>query len=220
MKTLYLLPLLFFAVIWLIRASFAGQQKQVYIAKPLATLLVIAAAGMAFLAPNQHPVYTFGILIGLILSLGGDIALMFSDRPKAFLIGLVFFLLAHIAYTAVFSLLGRFSIGDILSAAILILIGVAFYRLIRPGLGAMKAPVIGYMLVISLMVNRAFSTFASPIFSSGQAWMISMGAVLFYLSDMILAANRFWKPWRFHHWSLALYYAGQFLLAVAASYFA
>lgn len=75
------------------------------------------------------------------------------------------------------------------------------------------------MLVISIMVHRAFSTFASPILTTGQALMIAAGALLFYLSDVILAANRFWRPWKYHRWSLALYYGGQFLIALAASFF-
>jgi len=61
---------------------------------------------------------------------------------------------------------------------------------------------------------------ASPAFSLGQGLMISIGAVLFYLSDVVVAANRFWKPMRYHRLSLALYYGGQFLIALAASYFA
>ena len=49
--------------------------------------------------------------------------------------------------------------------------------------------------------------------------MILAGALLFYLSDALLAANRFWKPWRYRRIGLAPYYAGQFLIALAASYF-
>jgi hypothetical protein len=49
--------------------------------------------------------------------------------------------------------------------------------------------------------------------------MIATGAVLFYISDIILAASRFWRPWRYHRLSLAFYYSGQLLIALAASYF-
>ena len=75
------------------------------------------------------------------------------------------------------------------------------------------------MLIISAMVSRALSAMASPVFGDEQALMVVAGAVLFYFSDVILAANRFWKPWRYHSVSLALYYSGQFLIALAASYF-
>lgn len=216
---LYPIPLLLATVLWLIRAQFQGRRWQVYIAKPLSTLLVVVVALLSLLEPAHRPLYTTGILLGLVLSLGGDVALMFPEKERAFLIGLALFLMAHIAYTAVFMSLGRFSGWDLLSAALLGLAGVGFYRLIRPGLGTLKGPVIGYMVIISLMVHRALSAFASPVFTSGQAWMIAAGALLFYFSDVVLAANRFWRPWKYHHWSLALYYSGQLLLALAGSFF-
>jgi uncharacterized membrane protein YhhN len=158
--------------------------------------------------------------VGLLLSFGGDIALMLKEKPKSFMVGLALFLLAHVAYTVVFTLLGKSSAWDIVSAVVLLVVGIVLYRLFKPSLGKMRIPVIAYILIISLMVNRAFSTFASPLFTTAQAWMISIGAVLFYVSDVILAAARFWKPWPYHRISLAFYYAGQMLIALAASCFA
>lgn len=215
----YPIPILAITVLWLIGAEFREQRRQVYIAKPLSTLLVIAVALLSFLEPASNPFYTTGVLVGLFFSLGGDVALMIPEKPGAFLAGLVLFLMAHVAYLVTFTLLGRFSPWDILSALLLLVAGVGFYRLIRAGLGPLKGPVIGYMLVISVMVHRAFATLASPLFTPGQALMIAGGALLFYLSDVVLAANRFWKPWKYHHWSLLLYYSGQLLIALAASPF-
>ena len=122
-------------------------------------------------------------------------------------------------YTVVFTALGRFSAWDAVSAAVLLAAAVGFYRLIRPNLGTMRVPVVVYMVVISVMVNRALSTLVSPAFGSGQAAMVAIGAVLFYISDVILAAARFWRPFRYHRVSLAFYYGGQLLIALAASYF-
>jgi hypothetical protein len=69
------------------------------------------------------------------------------------------------------------------------------------------------------MVSRAVSTLASPLFSGTQAALIILGAVLFYVSDLILAAARFWRPWKYNRISLVFYYGGQTLIALAASYF-
>lgn len=219
MKTaLYLIPALMIAVLFLIRARLLEKQVQIYILKPTATFIVILVALASFLEPVQNGMYTVGVLLGLFLSLGGDIALMFQEN-RAFLTGLALFLVAHIAYAIVFIWLGRFSAWDLLTTALLLIAGVSFYALIRPNLGAMKGPVIGYMSIISLMVSRAFSTVVSPVFSNEQGLLIAAGAVLFYLSDVSLAVNRFWKRWRYHPVSLALYYSGQLLIALAASYF-
>ena len=216
--SIYPIPFLAVFVFLTIQAQLLKKQKQVYIFKPTATLLVIAVLCLAFLNPGQNLTYTLGILVGLILSLGGDIALMF-DNKRAFALGLGLFLLAHIAYIVTFSLLSPFSSREYLVVAILAAAGVLFFMLIRSGLGKLKGPVIVYILVISLMVSRAFSTLFSVNFTEKQGLMIFFGALLFYLSDIILAANRFWRPWKYNRISLAFYYSGQLLLALAAGYF-
>jgi uncharacterized membrane protein YhhN len=215
---LFPIPVLVVTVALLIRAEMLGKQRRIYIFKPISTLLVIAVALLSLLKSTQILTYTAGVTIGLLLSLGGDIALMFQNR-KAFTIGLGLFLLAHITYTVAFTLLGVFSVWDLLSAGILLVVGVSFYILIRPNLGTMQGPVIAYIVAISVMVNRAGSTLVSQVFGVSQALMILIGAILFYISDVILAANRFWKPWEYNRISLAFYYGGQVLIALAASYF-
>ena len=216
---IYLVPFIAIAVILLIRAEILGKRRQVYVIKPTATLLVIVVALLSLQEPAWYPTYTWGVLIGLVFSLGGDVALMLKENPKAFRIGLGLFLLAHIAYTVVFTILGRLSTWDAVSVPLLAAAGIGFYILIRANLGTMRWPVIIYMVVISLMVSRAVSTLASPLLWTGQAVMVTVGAILFYLSDVILAANRFWRPWKYNRISLAFYYAGQLLIALAANAF-
>lgn len=215
----YLAPILSIFVIVLIYAQFRNKPKLVYFTKPISTLIVIAMALLSFLEPARNMTYSVGVLVGLLFSMAGDVALMFQEQRRFFMLGLVFFLLAQIAYALVFNLLGSFSALDIVSLAILLVVGVGFYTLIKPGLGKLRIPVIAYMVVISIMVDRAISTTASPLFSVNQGLMVAIGTVLFYISDMILAANRFWKPWKYERFSLFFYYSGQMLIALAASYF-
>jgi uncharacterized membrane protein YhhN len=216
---LYLIPVLAVSVILLIWAEVLSKRRLIYFLKPVSTLIVIAVALLSFVEPTRNLTYAAGILLGLLLSFGGDVALMFQEQRRAFVVGLGLFLLAHVAYSVVFGLLGRFSVWDALSAVLLLAAAVGFYSLIRPNLGAMRGPVIAYIVVISVMLSRAISALASPVFSGGQAMMIAGGAALFYISDVILAANRFWKAWRYQRVSLAFYYGGQVLIALAASYF-
>jgi uncharacterized membrane protein YhhN len=216
---LYLIAVLVVVVPILIRAEILKIRRQMTILKPIATLLVIAVAALSFIEPVYNPLFSNIILIGLLLSFGGDIAFLFQEKRKPFMIGLALFLSAHVAYTIVFTLMGSFNRWDLLSAAVLIAVSLGFYRMIAPNLGSMKVPVIIYTVIISLMVNRAIAAFASPAFSTVQAWMISLGALLFYISDLILAAGRFWRPWKYNRISLAFYYSGQLLIALAGSYF-
>ncbi len=220
---LYLLPLLVVTVPTLIWAEMREARRWVYVTKPLSTLLVIAAAALSLLSPSASPLYTWGVLVGLLLSLGGDVALMLPG-DRAFLAGLVLFLLAHVAYIVTFTAVALaqspVSLRAVspLSALAIAGVSLALYRFLADGLGPMKGPVIAYTLVISLMVNRAFAIAASPAVAPAAAWMVALGAVSFYVSDAMLAVNRFGHPYRFHHLSLAFYYGGQYLIALAAGY--
>jgi uncharacterized membrane protein YhhN len=216
---LYLIPLLAGTVSFLIRAGILRKQRQIYVLKPISTLIVIAVASLSLLQPERNVTYSAGVLLGLTLSFGGDLALMFEENRRAFTVGLGFFLLAHVTYAVVFALLGRVSWWDALSTVILLAAGVGVYRVLKANLGAMRGPVIAYTVVISVMVSRAVSTLSSPELGARQAVMVAVGAVLFYVSDVILAASRFWKPWEYRRISLAFYYGGQLLIALAASGF-
>jgi uncharacterized membrane protein YhhN len=59
--------------------------------------------------PSLNPANTLGVMAGLILFLGGDIALILEDQ-RTLTVGLGLFLLAHIANIMTFSLLSPFSI--------------------------------------------------------------------------------------------------------------
>ncbi len=216
-----LLPLipLAFTAFCLIRAEFADDRRRIYLWKPLSTSLVILTALLSLWdggTPNLT--YTAGVLVGLALCMAGDMMLMFPQNRKAFLAGLIFFLLGHVAYAVTFAVLGGFHGEDWVSGLLLLVVGVAFFLYLRPSLGTMKGPVIVYILVISFMVNRGVALFESEAFTPVQAWMIALGAILFYVSDVILALARYARPFRYNRISLAFYYAGQALIALAASY--
>jgi uncharacterized membrane protein YhhN len=219
MAQLVPIPFIVATVFLLIRAEFRSEQRQVYFFKPLSTLLVILVAALSFSTPDVKVGYTAGILVGLILSLGGDVALMFPSG-KAFLAGLVLFLLAHVAYAVTFTLFNGFYAGDLITGGALLVTAIVVYLYLQPSLGKMKGPVIGYIAVISFMVNRATSAFFGTAFTPTQAWLMAAGAILFWISDLMLAVNRFRRPFEYHRLGLAFYYGGQLLIALSPAYFA
>lgn len=215
---LVLVPIIVITVSLLIRAELSSQQRLVYWLKPISTLLVIGVAALSFLAPGARAGYTVGVLVGLVLSLGGDVALLFPSA-QAFQGGLVLFLLAHMAYALTFTLFGGFHRADLAVGGVLLILGAVVYVYLAPGLRRMKGPVVLYILVISLMVNRAVSAFYSPGFGTVQAWLMATGAVLFWISDLMLAVNRFRHPFRLHPVLPAFYYGGQLLIALSPALF-
>ena len=219
MAQLIPVPFLIMTVPLLVRAELKGKQNQIYVLKPLSTLLVIAVSLLSLLTPTAQPAFTLWIALGLVLSLGGDVALM-SGSKQAFLTGLVLFLLAHVVYSIAFTLSNGFHTADFITGAILLGVGAAIFLYLQPGLGSMKVPVILYIVIICFMVNRALSAFSGDAFTTTQAWLMSLGSVSFMLSDIVLAVNRFHHPIEAHRLSLLPYYLGQLLIALSPSYFA
>ncbi len=203
----------------LIRNEIAGNLQRIYLYKPLATIIVILIAGVSLLKPGaMHVSYKLGIIAGLIFSFAGDVALMFQSA-RAFLSGLIFFLIAHIIYSVAFTAHSGFVTSDWISGLVLLLLAMVIYVYLYSGLRNMKWPVLFYVLVISFMIHRAISTFSGSYFNLTQAWLIAVGAGLFYLSDLILAINKFKRPLKYNRLSLAFYYAGQLLIALSTGLF-
>jgi uncharacterized membrane protein YhhN len=212
-------PVILVTVTLLVLAKFRENRRQEYVCKPLSTVLVIGVALLSLLNPNVQPWFTLWVTLGLVLSLGGDVALMLRSQ-RMFLIGLVLFLLAHVVYSIAFTVPNGFHGGDLVSGAVLLLLAATVFFYLRPGLGTMQGPVLFYILVICFMVNRAISTFLGSAFSPTQAWLLTLGAILFWLSDLMLAINRFRRPFKAEPVGLFLYYGGQLLIALSPAYFA
>jgi uncharacterized membrane protein YhhN len=211
------IPFLVVSVTLLILAEYQGKKDRVYVTKPLSTALVILVAALSLTQPEADTGYTAWVLAGLALSMVGDVALMFSSQ-RAFLMGLLAFLGAQLAYTLVFTLYNRFQRPDPITGGVLLGIAVAAYLVLLPGLDRMKVPVAVYILVICLMVNRAWSTLFGDFFGRAAAWLVAVGAFLFWISDLMLGINRFRRPFSWNRISLGFYYAGQLLIALSAAY--
>lgn len=203
----------------LIRAEFLENHNQVYLLKPIATLLVILIVILSFFRlSHANALYSFWILAALLFSFGGDVALMFKSK-SAFMIGLALFLIAHIVYSIAFLKFNGFVLQDPVVAIVLLIIAGIGYFYLYPGLSHMKVPVLVYVFVISFMLHRAIATFFGDYFNQTQAILIALGAGLFYISDLILAVNKFKRPFKYHRISLAFYYSGQLLLALSTVFF-
>jgi uncharacterized membrane protein YhhN len=205
-------------VVLLVRAELAGYRQMIYRIKPLCSTMVVVLAGLSLAMPEGRLVYTAGILGGLALSFGGDMALMFTS-PRSFTVGLVLFLLAHVTYAVVLTVPAGFARADWWSAIAMVVVSALVYAYLYPGLGPRKGSVLAYVLVIGFMMHRATATFRADYFTRTQAWVITAGAALFYVSDLILAVNKFRRPFRHNRLSLAFYYGGQTCLALSTAMF-
>jgi uncharacterized membrane protein YhhN len=189
----------------------SGRRDQIFLFKPLTTVLILA---LALLTPSTYSRYQLAVCVGLALSIAGDVFLMLpGDR---FLLGLVSFLLAHLAY------LGAFTRDLHLEAALAPVAaygvaGAAILGLLWPGLRRpLRVPVAVYVAVIAMMAGTALARWLE--LGGGPALAAAAGAGLFFLSDAMLALDRF--RWSFR-WArvavLGTYWAAQSLIAVSAA---
>ncbi len=194
-----------------IRAEYRGPRWRVYLFKPLTTTLLLLLASLA--PGGQAPAYRLAIVIGLACSLIGDILLMLPrDR---FVAGLASFLLAHLAYILAFSTGVPALSGPVLALPLLAAAAVLL-RLLWPGLGKLRVPVLLYTLTILVMVWRAWAR--DQALPSSSAVLAAAGATLFMISDALLALNRFYRPFRLAQATIMTTYVGaQTLIALSVS---
>lgn len=175
--------------------------------KPLTTLLLFVVLGW------PETTYAWFIAAGFVLSLVGDVALLKSGNA-AFIVGLAAFLLGHLAYVIAFIGVAVFSWHVVAVAAAVLATTVIAVRTIWAGSAGMHGPVLAYAAVITTMVVTASATIGGPLPHAAYA---AVGAALFYLSDLSLSLDRFWKP--IPHGALltmGVYWIGQLGIAWSA----
>lgn len=175
----------------------------------LSSLFIVAVVVQS----HPLPAYYRLILTGLVFCMGGDVCLALPHK-KAFLLGLVSFLVGHVFYGIAFFTVARTSPGTWVGTAIVLAFGTLVFLRFRPHLGSMIAPVLAYIIVISVMVVGACTVLVDPRLAGPGRRMVFAGALLFYLSDLFVARHRFVRKAFFNRLvGLPLYYAGQFTLA-------
>ena len=192
-------------VVALVWAEWSGSRLRM-IAKPLASFCFI---GVALAAGALDSGYGVWVLVALVLSAVGDIALL-GDSTPTFLGGLTSFLLGHVAYVVAFSVRGTEKGATALAVVLLVIPAVLVIRWLWPHVErGMRGPVGAYAAVISTMVAFAVGTVA------GDADLrILLAAVAFYCSDLAVARDRFVAPgFSNRFWGLPLYYGAQFVFA-------
>jgi len=185
-----------------------------YAASPIIKGLSIAV--LAILPWLSRPVTNrrdAGLLsAALVTSSMGDVFLDLGPQ-RLFVPGLGAFLAAHIIYTVLFlknparsSSMGmshRFGLAGVAVYAL------AFALWLAPSLGPLKIPVTLYMCAITAMVITAIR--------SRFGRRVASGAMLFLVSDSLLAVAKFKAPFTWHDYLVwAAYYAAQYLIATGA----
>lgn len=173
---------------------------------PLLLLYYVLSLKKSQIRPNKV------FIIGLFFSWLGDVFLLL---PSGFLFGLGSFLLAHCCYGLCFYRLSNrtFRLNYLLLFLILVYLFVFLYFLF-PYLKELKIPVTLYALAISSMLYLGYNTKKGIAYNAFKNLLL--GALLFVISDSVLALHLFVFPTLFHELVVMITYVlAQFFLIQA-----
>jgi len=210
------LALLFSTADWIV--VYTQRDRVKYITKPLVMVILLLWLSME----TGLRGFTLYFAVGLFCSLLGDVWLMLPGRY--FLAGLFSFLLAHVAYSIglnqtplPFSTISLI-VGILVIVAAITIIGKIRFGFMRM-VGTIRArfPLALYGVVLTLMVLSSISTLFRASWDSLAAWLVTIGAILFFVSDSMLGFDRFVKPFKNARlWVRITYHLGQILLIAGA----
>jgi uncharacterized membrane protein YhhN len=167
-----------------IYATFRNNNLLEFVFKPL----IAVSLAILYLVSVKKPSFLY--ISALFFSFWGDVLLLFPE--KFFVVGLVSFLITHLIYMRIIKgFLLKIDLSLFLKSGLVFIIyfgSIVF--LIKNNLNELLIPVVIYGLVIS-----AFGTFSLVNYIKNKAtenlWLL-IGALIFILSDSIIAINKFY----------------------------
>ena len=177
----------------LVSASLAPELSAVLKILPL-VLLGLLTLGIAINSVSTH------LSLALLFSMGGDVLLDLDY----FVPGLLSFLVAQIIYSTLFIRYFAAWNQRIVVSLLLIAFSLAMSILLWNTAGEMRLPVLVYLVVITTMGLTANASTIQGVLA---------GAVIFMISDSLIAINRFVVPLPASDWLIMIsYYLAQFYL--------
>lgn len=155
---------------------------------------------------NKH------FVLGLFFSFLGDVLLL-GTGELYFILGLVFFLIAHVFYIImVLKIIKKVTLKElIISSVPFITLFIVLMNVLYDGLGTLRIPVIVYAITIS-----SFGVVSLILFFQSKtknSLLLVIGVLIFILSDTVLALNLFHKKQLFYPLMIMMTYVlAQYLI--------
>lgn len=149
--------------------------------------------------------------IGLIFGSIGDILLTNSEEIF-FILGLGSFLIGHIFYIIYFIKNYQYNLKGLILSIFIIIASIGLSFMLIPALSKnFLLPVLIYIITITIMT-------ISTTFYKNFNFIVITGAILFLISDTIIAWNKFIHPIPHSHlYIMILYYLGQWGIGYGGS---
>lgn len=200
--------ILFLIVVFLHIAGVMFNEELAFLSKPFLMISLVLVYMVSVKKPN------FWFVSALFFSFWGDVLLLFKEQ--FFVFGLGSFLLAHILYIKITSkFIKKISLQKVILICLPFLVFlISLIFLINENLGEMKIPVIIYGIVISSFGAVSLLNYNQEK-STTNLWLF-LGAVIFIISDSLIAINRFYKPKEMYQVCIMItYIVAQYLICKA-----
>jgi uncharacterized membrane protein YhhN len=188
-----------------------------YFFTPLTSILFVTLAIYKLYLNSDR--YTLLIVLGLVFSLVGDIFNMLeTGDQKNLQFGLVFFLFTHLIYSYAFYLNYTFNLYHIFIVFIILIILISVFFLFNKNFKTPIVKILGspYMLAVSLALLLGIGNLTTGV--NIRSIMVAVGIGLFWLSDLIVGFDAFYKKIKYdviYVWGL---YASAQVLIVLSCY--
>lgn len=174
-------------------AVIRSNRRLEYVFKP-ATLIAFVAAAFLIEPSGSAGHLALWFRAALLFSLAGDVFLMLPD-DRWFLPSLVAFLIGHLCYVAGFNVAAP-PLGFVVPLIVVALVDFVILRRIvdglrRTGSTSLRIPVVVYGIILSLTLVSGWTTWFRPAWAEMGRVTAAVGGTLFYVSDLMLAWNRF-----------------------------
>ncbi len=157
------------------------------------------------------------LIIALLFAFLGDVFLIWPEKKIFFTLGLAGFLIMQALY--IFFIVSRqldfinYSLLQMFSSIVFLFVGALIYFKLYNHLKEMKIPVLFYILAIITVTFFSFLNMAGNFNKSNLIQFL--GAILYVISDTVLAFDSFKKPIRLANvWIMATYIIAQLFLFV------
>jgi uncharacterized membrane protein YhhN len=193
-------------------AAFKRKLTLKYFFTPLVifSIILIVIFSIALKGPS---VFSILVLIAMIFAVIADTLLMIEEI--SFLKnGLIFFLISHFFYIYAFKEGYYYQKWHLALLVFIVLVNFFYIMLIKKGAGKLLIPVIIYIIILDMM-----GFFAVTKLNNGCGLFetsLALGAVMFWVSDLILSFNAFVKKIPHSTVYTWIFYApAQFLFALS-----
>jgi uncharacterized membrane protein YhhN len=208
-KTKIVLASMFFLIVVLLHLlGLLFNENLAFFTKPFITISLVIVYLISVKKAN------FWFVSALFFSFWGDTFLLFKE--EFFLLGLVSFLITHVLYIKIsVNSLKNISFNKIIIATIPFIIAfMSVFFLIKENLGGMLVPVIIYGIIISAFGTVALLNYFQEK-NIENLWLF-LGAVVFIISDSLLAINKFYEVRAVFGFSIMItYMIAQYLICKA-----